>query len=108
MLGVAAQTPQGPVPPTAAERQEIENRLTELASSVKALAASKADAALISDVDIYRKAAEYIVRFPEEFATEDFRGTNAWLYPRLADYSVVKANGGVALSAFFDEHWQVK
>src|SRR5262245_46253359 len=70
MLGVAAQTPQGPVPPTAAERQEIEHRLTELASSVKALGASKADPALIADVDIYRKAAEYILRFPEEFATK--------------------------------------
>jgi hypothetical protein len=42
------------------------------------------------------------------FGDEDFRGTNAWLYPRLADYSVVKANGEVALSAFFDEHWRAK
>src|SRR4029450_9134996 len=28
------------------------------------------------------------------FGDEDFRGTNAWLYPRLADYSVLNANGG--------------
>jgi hypothetical protein len=42
------------------------------------------------------------------FGDEDFRGTNAWLYPRLADYSVVKANGEVAWSAFFDERWRVK
>jgi len=222
--GQAAQAPPVAVPPSADERRELEKKLTELAVRVKALAARKADPALVADVDIYRKAAEYIGRFPEEFATkaftpdtvaqewaaktldvftwnfakwlrgdvrvkddrfvsagdiaddnlilfgdpgsnsvmarviaklpirwtkseieigtrtfsaadhvpvliypnplnpkryvvinsghtfgdEDFRGTNAWLYPRLGDYSVVKANGDVALSGFFDEQWRFK
>jgi hypothetical protein len=64
-----APSPPAPVPPTAAERQEIEKKLTELASQVKALGASKADPALVADVDVYRKAAEYILRIVEEFAT---------------------------------------
>jgi hypothetical protein len=42
------------------------------------------------------------------FGDEDFRGTNAWLYPRLAGYSVLDAKGDVLLSAFFDERWGVK
>jgi hypothetical protein len=42
------------------------------------------------------------------FAEADFRGTNAWLYPRLGDYSVLTATGDVAVSGFFDEKWQFK
>jgi hypothetical protein len=42
------------------------------------------------------------------FGDEDFRGTNAWLYPRLGDYSVLTATGDVALSGFFDESWRIK
>ncbi len=42
------------------------------------------------------------------FGDADFRGTNAWLYPRLGDYSVLTAKGDVAVSGFFDERWQLK
>jgi dienelactone hydrolase len=42
------------------------------------------------------------------FGEADFRGTNAWLYPRLGDYAVLTAAGDVAASGFFDEHWQTK
>jgi hypothetical protein len=243
--GHAAQAPQPAAPQNADETRAIEKKMTELASRVAALAARKADASLLADVDIYRKAAEYILRFPEEFATRaftahtmsvldtgltrageleagapswpkrkghvvrayvsrvdgsvqpygltipesydgkrpvrldiwqhgtdrtlnevgfiiqqererpipleqdyiqleplgrtnvsgsdaallsesaqskryvvlnsghtfgeaDFRGTNAWLYPRLGDYSVLTATGDVALSGFFDESWQLR
>jgi hypothetical protein len=68
----AAQTPSPPALPTADGRREIEHKLTELTSQVKALGASPADPALVADVDVYRKAAEYILRFPEEFATKAF------------------------------------
>jgi pimeloyl-ACP methyl ester carboxylesterase len=52
--------------------------------------------------------ARYVViNSGHTFGEEDFRGTNAWLYPRLGDYSVLKANGEIALSGFFDERWQV-
>jgi len=68
----AAQAPPAAVPPNAEERRDIEKKMTELASRVKALAAIKVDPALVADVDVYRKAAEYILRFPEEFATKAF------------------------------------
>src|SRR5262245_5768136 len=72
MTVTAAQTPSGPVPPTAEERREIDRKLTELTAQIDALVASKADPALVADVAIYRKAVEYILRFPEEFATKAF------------------------------------
>src|SRR4029453_11754153 len=59
--------------PSADQKLAIEKKLTELASRVDALRAKKADAALLADVEIYRKAAAYILRFPEEFANPDYR-----------------------------------
>ena len=41
------------------------------------------------------------------FHAVDFQGTNALLYPRLGDYSVVSPAGEVALSGFFNESWQL-
>src|SRR5712692_4639776 len=70
--GQAAQTPQSAEPPSADEKHAIEKKMTELASRVEALAARKVDPSLLADVVIYRKAAEYILRFPEEFATKAF------------------------------------
>jgi hypothetical protein len=46
--------------------------MRELAARVDALRARKADAALLADVDVYRKAAQFILRFPEEFATRQY------------------------------------
>ena len=74
VIGVAAiaQAPPSAEPPSADGRRAIEKKMTELASRVDALASRKGDPALLADVDIYRKAAEYILRFPEEFATKAF------------------------------------
>src|SRR4029453_18417259 len=58
--------------PSADQKLAIEKKLTELASRVDALRAKKADRALVADGDIYRKAAAYILRFPEEFAKPDY------------------------------------
>ena len=55
--------------PSAEEKRQIETKMAELASRVKALAAKGIDSTLLADVDVYRKAAEYLLRFPEEFAT---------------------------------------
>ena len=49
-----------------------------------------------------------VINSGHTFSDADFRGTNAWLYPRLGDYSVLKANGDIAVSGFFNEHWQFK
>jgi pimeloyl-ACP methyl ester carboxylesterase len=67
-----AQTPQSGLPPSADETRAIERQMNQLASHVAALRAKKADAALVADVDVYRRAAEMILRFPEEFATREF------------------------------------
>jgi dienelactone hydrolase len=69
--GALAQTP-APEPPTAEQRAAIEIRMRELATRVAALTAKKADPSLVADVDVYRKAAEYILRFPEEFASKAY------------------------------------
>ena len=79
----ALQTPTTPPAPSERQRVEgpspdemraIEKKLTDLSARVKALGAGPTDRALLADVDIYRKAAEYILRFPEEFATKAFVG----------------------------------
>ena len=41
------------------------------------------------------------------FSEADFHGTNAWLYPRLGDYAVLKPNGDIVMSGFFDEQWRL-
>ncbi len=49
-----------------------------------------------------------VINSGHTFGDADFRGTNAWLYPRLGDYAVLTADGTVALSGFFDERWRLK
>jgi len=66
---VMAQGGQGAkvFPPTADEKAEIHKKLAELSARIAALGDKKTDPALLADVRIYQKAAEYILRFPEEF-----------------------------------------
>src|SRR5437667_9990926 len=75
LLGVAVAAQRGApqtYPPTAEQRQMIDAKLADLTSRIKALAAKKTDAALLADVDIYRKAADFILRYPEEFSTKNY------------------------------------
>src|ERR1700737_2331218 len=75
LLGATAAAQRGApqlYQPTAEQRQAIDARLADLTSRIHALTAKKTDPALLADVDIYRKAAEYILRFPEEFATKNY------------------------------------
>ncbi len=46
--------------------------MTALAGRVRALSAKHTDAALLADVDVYRKAAEWILRYPDEFYTKAY------------------------------------
>jgi hypothetical protein len=48
-----------------------------------------------------------VINSGHTFGDADFRGTNAWLYPRLGDYAVVTPDGNVALSGLFDEQWRL-
>jgi hypothetical protein len=54
-------------PPTTEQRAQIDARLAELTTRLNALVAKKTDPQLLADVQIYQKAAQYILRFPEEF-----------------------------------------
>ena len=47
-----------------------------------------------------------VINSGHTFTEKDFRGTNALLYPRLGDYSVLSPSGEIALSGFFNENWQ--
>ncbi len=73
VTAAATQAAQPQVyPPNAEQRRQIESRLAALSSRVAALADRRVDAALLADVDIYRRAAASILKFPEEFAREEF------------------------------------
>ena len=72
VAALAAQTPPAATPPSAEETRQIETRMNDLAAHIKTLAAKRVDPDLLADVDIYRKAADYILRFPEEFANKAF------------------------------------
>jgi dienelactone hydrolase len=42
------------------------------------------------------------------FGENEFKGTNALLYPRLGDYAVIrKSDGAVVLAGIFDEQWRL-
>ena len=64
----AAQGPEDKVfPPTAEQKAEIHKKLAELSARLAALGDKKFDPVLLADAQIYKKAADYILRFPEEF-----------------------------------------
>ncbi len=73
-IGVASGALQTlpPAPPSPDEKRAIEQRLADLSTRITALGARHTDPALVADVEIYRRAAQYILRFPEEFATHAF------------------------------------
>src|SRR5439155_24960620 len=72
-LSGAAGGPQSPPPvPTADETRAIETKLADPSARINTLVAKKIDPALLADVEIYRRAAEFIVRFPEDFASRAF------------------------------------
>ena len=56
-----------PYRPPEAELQDIRNRLSELKRLVEAARGSGAAPDLLADADVYRKAADWILRYPEEF-----------------------------------------
>jgi pimeloyl-ACP methyl ester carboxylesterase len=65
---IVAQEPAEKVfPPTADQKAEIHKKLAELSARVAALGSKNTDPQLLADVQIYRKAVDYILRFPEEF-----------------------------------------
>src|SRR5262245_48452555 len=68
-------TPPAPASPTGAsagDLRQIRTKLGELSDRMAVHRAKRIDPALVADADVYRKAAEFILRFPEEFASPSF------------------------------------
>ncbi|MBI5394823.1 MAG: prolyl oligopeptidase family serine peptidase [Verrucomicrobia bacterium] len=66
-VGLAAsRKPLPPYKPTDAEKQQISAKADELAAVLKQLAGKKPDAALLADVEVYHKAADWILRYADE------------------------------------------
>src|SRR5437868_14889910 len=59
-------------PPTAEQRSQIDAKLADLTKKIDALAAKHTDPQLLADVAIYKKAAEFILRYPEEFSSATY------------------------------------
>ncbi len=74
-LPLAAQAPKpGPPPyvPSDAEKQQISGKLTELGKRISMLRGHVKDAGLLDDVEVYYKAGQWILRYPEEFYNRSY------------------------------------
>ena len=68
---IVAQEPAEKVyPPTADQKAEIHKKLAELSARLAALGSKNAPD--LADIQIYRKAVDYILRFPEEFFGQNY------------------------------------
>jgi fermentation-respiration switch protein FrsA (DUF1100 family) len=47
-----------------------------------------------------------VINSGHTFGEKEFRGTNALLFPRLADWAILNADGSMAETGFFDESWR--
>ena len=56
---------------TAAERAEVQSRVDKLAAAVGALKAKAVSEDLLADVEIFHKAGQWLLEFPEHFFTRD-------------------------------------
>ena len=86
---VVAQEPAAKVfPPTPEQKTEIHAKLAELSARIAALGANKTDPQLLADLQIHKKAADYILRFPEEFFGPDYAAETI----KALDLGIARAN----------------
>jgi len=70
-LGARAASPPS-VTLTAVEREQITSKLAQLTRAIDGLRAKHVDETKLADIEIYQKAAAWILRFEEEFFTPAF------------------------------------
>ena len=94
IAAAASRKPAPPYQPTDAEKQQIRAKADELAAALKQLAAKKTDAALLADVEVYHKAADWILRYADEefYAKRYVADTLAALDCGLARAKEISAN----------------
>ncbi len=67
VLPWAQRKPEAPYRPSAAERRQLQSASAELAASIAKLRAKGVSPDLLAEVEIHHKAAEWILRYQEEF-----------------------------------------
>ncbi len=72
LLAAAALTAAPAYTPTQSEIDQIRTKLADLNKTIDQLHSRHADEALAADVEVYKKAADYILRFRDEFYTQAY------------------------------------
>ena len=65
---------RGAAPPTNAEREQMTTKLAQLNHAIDELRAKHVDEARLADIEIYQKAATWILRYDEEFYSPAYIG----------------------------------
>ncbi len=94
---VAATAARAASAPTAAEREQIMSRLALLTRALDELRAKHIDDARLADIEVYHKAATWILRFEEEFFT-----------PAFVPNTLKVLDHGLARAADTDFSWESK
>ncbi len=66
------QQEQGPFPPTTEQRGAITKRAAELAGRIETLRGRGVDSRLLTDVEVYHKAAVWALRYDDEFYRSEY------------------------------------
>jgi len=88
-----AQQPRQPYKPTADELGQIQRKSDELEALLKTVRGKSPDPALLADVEVYQKAARWILEFPEEFFSQDYVPQTLTALDRGADRARQLARG---------------
>jgi len=72
LAAVSLAQQQPPYKPTPEELQKIQTKADELGTLIRAAKAKRPDPALLADVEVYEKAARWILEFPEEFFSQAY------------------------------------
>ncbi|MGH9666201.1 MAG: hypothetical protein ACRD9L_17380 [Bryobacteraceae bacterium] len=71
-LAAAGLAAAPPYTPTQSDLQQIQTKLADLTGKIDRLHDRHADEALLADVEVYKKAADYILRYRGEFYTQAY------------------------------------
>jgi pimeloyl-ACP methyl ester carboxylesterase len=82
-------------PPTAAEREQITSKLAQLTRTIDELRAKHIDEARLADIEVYQKAAKWVLRFEEEFFT-----------PAYVSNTILALDHGLARAADANFSWE--
>ena len=91
ILAAAVAVTRAAEVPSEAQKREIDAKTAELGKRIQALEGKHADPGLIADVEVYRKAAQWIVRFNEFYTKAHIANTLTVLDSGLARAAELEA-----------------